>query len=78
MQGLLLRLWARLAHTIVFVTHDVSEALVLADRVLVMGMSPGKIKEEISVALPRPRAKDDAGFLDLSRRLYGALRSSPL
>lgn len=74
MQNLLLRLWERLSHTIVFVTHDVSEAMVLADRVLVMGMSPGRIQEEIPIALERPRAKDHPEFLASSRRLTDALR----
>jgi len=78
MQGLLLQIWEQLSHTIVFVTHDVSEALVLADRVLVMGMSPGRIEEEIPVALERPRAKDHPDFLALSRRLANALRRSRL
>ncbi len=76
MQGLLLRLWKQFSHTILFVTHDVSEALVLADRVLVMGMSPGRIQEEIAVDLKRPRAKDHPEFLILSRRLHAALRPS--
>jgi len=76
MQGLLLRLWKQFSHTILFVTHDVSEALVLADRVLVMGMSPGKIQEEIPIDLKRPRAKDHPEFLSLSRRLHAALRPS--
>lgn len=78
MQGLLLQIWEQLSHTIVFVTHDVSEAMILADRVLVMGMSPGRIEEEIPVALERPRARDHQDFLALSRRLTNALRPSRL
>lgn len=74
MQGLLLHLWEQLSHTIVFVTHDVSEALLLADRVLVMSMSPGRIQEEIRVDLTRPRDKDHPDFLRMRRQLHAALR----
>jgi NitT/TauT family transport system ATP-binding protein len=76
MQGLLLDIWERLSHTIVFVTHDVNEALVLADRVLVMGSASGRIEGEIPVSLARPRAKDHPDFLALGCTLHAALRPS--
>jgi len=74
MQNLLLSLWQELAHTILFVTHDVSEAVILADRILLMGKNPGRIREEIRVDLPRPRSRDSGAFLQFSRRLHEALR----
>jgi NitT/TauT family transport system ATP-binding protein len=56
MQELLLGLWERHHQTVLFVTHDIEEALLLADRVCVMTARPGRIKKSIAVNLPRPRA----------------------
>lgn len=58
MQQLLLEIWGRLRPTVLFVTHDIDEALILSDRVLVMTHRPGRIREEIVVNLPRPRPED--------------------
>ncbi|MQA37533.1 ABC transporter ATP-binding protein [Rugamonas aquatica] len=55
MQQLLLQLWARIRTTIVFITHDIDEALFLADRILVMSPRPGRIIEEIKIDFARPR-----------------------
>jgi NitT/TauT family transport system ATP-binding protein len=74
MQNLLLSLWQELAHTILFVTHDVSEAVILADKILVMSKNPGRIRQEVRVELPRPRARDRSAFLHFSRRLHESLR----
>jgi NitT/TauT family transport system ATP-binding protein len=52
----LLRIWERDRKTIIFVTHDIDEAIYLADRIIVMSASPGRIIEQIKVELPRPRA----------------------
>lgn len=56
MQEHLLKLWLQVGTTIVFVTHDVDEAIFLADRVLVMTAGPGRIKKDLEIPLPRPRA----------------------
>ena len=56
MQELLLSVWERHHQTVLFVTHDIEEALLLADRVCVMTARPGRIKKSIEVGLPRPRA----------------------
>jgi len=56
MQELLLSVWERHHQTVLFVTHDIEEALLLADRVCVMTARPGRIKKSIAVRLPRPRA----------------------
>jgi NitT/TauT family transport system ATP-binding protein len=74
MQDLLLFLWEQLSMTIVFVTHDIGEALLLADRILVMDMSPGRIKQEIRLDLARPRSREGNNFLLLSRELHAVLR----
>jgi NitT/TauT family transport system ATP-binding protein len=56
MQELLLQVWERHHQTVLFVTHDIEEALLLADCVCVMTARPGRLKKSIDVAIPRPRA----------------------
>ena len=58
MQENLLRLWSEFGTTIVFVTHDIEEAIFLADRVLIMSSSPGRILRTVDIRLPRPRSLD--------------------
>jgi NitT/TauT family transport system ATP-binding protein len=55
MQEELLRLWERTGKTIVFVTHDIEEAVYLGDRVVVLTARPARVKEEVTIGLPRPR-----------------------
>lgn len=51
-----LRLWSELGQTILFITHDIDEAIFLADRVVVLGVAPEGIHDEVSIDIPRPRA----------------------
>ena len=51
----LLRIWEATRKTVVFVTHNIGEAVFLSDRVIVMGTGPGRVLEEVAIALPRPR-----------------------
>ncbi|MEO0829894.1 MAG: ABC transporter ATP-binding protein [Pseudomonadota bacterium] len=76
MQELLTDLWMRRRKTVLFVTHDVDEALRLADVVYVMSASPGRIIERVAVDIPRPRPVDRMGdtFLTLRSALLGLLR----
>ena len=76
MQQFLLDLWEADKLTVVFVTHDVDEALVLADRVFVMTSSPGKIETVIEVSTDRPRSAEDYGddHVELRRQVIKLLK----
>ncbi len=58
--------WARIGTTVLFVTHNVREAVILGDRVVVMSPSPGRIKKIIDIPLERPRTPDDHAVADLA------------
>lgn len=76
LQEWLLDVWSEFRKTILFVTHDVEEAIFLADRVFVMTPRPGHIQMEVEVALPRPRQRSVTGqpaFVALKERLLAAL-----
>ncbi len=62
MQESMLEIWAKFGTTVVFVTHDVDEAVFLADRVLIMSAAPGRIIEDLRIELPRPRTTDSAAL----------------
>lgn len=77
MQELLLNVWETHRTTVLFVTHDIEEALLLSDRVLVMTARPGAIRAEIQVDLPRPRSVEmetTPGFLTLRKQLLDLIR----
>jgi sulfonate transport system ATP-binding protein len=76
LQDHLLDLWADLKPTLILVTHDVDEAIVLADRVVVMRPRPGRIFDEIVTDLPRPRDRQSAAFDFAKRRILAALDRS--
>lgn len=67
-------IWATTRKTIVFVTHNVREAIRLGDRVLVMSARPGMIKSEFAINLPRPRAMEDHGLVDMARAVLAELK----
>lgn len=71
-------IWADTAKTVVFVTHNVREAVVLGDRVIVFSSRPGRIKREFVVGLPRPRHIDNYAVVDLSREIMAVLRDDVL
>jgi ABC-type nitrate/sulfonate/bicarbonate transport system ATPase subunit len=68
------RIWAQTRKTCVLVTHDVDEALELADRVAVMSHLLARILEMIEVKPPQPRDPDDAVFREMKKRIYGLLK----
>lgn len=76
MQQLLLQVWGNSKKTVVFVTHDIDEAILLADRIYVMGARPGRIKEILDVPIERPRNLDvvmEPEFIRMKRHILGLL-----
>ncbi|WP_314409375.1 ABC transporter ATP-binding protein [Pseudomonas kuykendallii] len=76
MQQLLLQVWGNSKKTVVFVTHDIDEAILLADRIYVMGARPGRIKEILDVPIERPRTLDvvmEPEFIRMKRHILGLL-----
>ena len=77
MQELLLRIWERQRKTVLFVTHDIEEAIFMASRVLVMSARPGRIKSDVRVSLPHPRdyrMKTSPEFSEIKARLTEEIR----
>jgi NitT/TauT family transport system ATP-binding protein len=70
MENDLLELWAQFRRTVVFVTHDLEEAIALSDRIVVMTASPGHVKSVYTIALPRPRSVTEIRFHPDFGRLY--------
>ncbi len=73
MQKLLAEVWAETRKTVVYVTHNVAEAVYLADRVIVMSPHPGRISAEVAIGLPRPRDPLSVEFLEHQKKLVGLL-----
>jgi len=72
-----LSLWERFGKSVVFVTHDIEEAIAMSDRVVVMSLRPGMVKEEFTVDLGRPRpfyqSRFEPSFRQLQRRIWQSL-----
>ena len=76
MRSDLTRIWQSEGKTILFVTHDIEEAVQLADRVLVMSQRPATIQTVVPVDLPRPRDLDSHGYLETRDRIFSAMGMS--
>ncbi|MFP2958763.1 ABC transporter ATP-binding protein [Myxococcus sp. 1LA] len=74
MQELLQSIWVRTGKTVVFVTHDVHEALMLGTRVVLMAPRPGRVVKDLEVHLPMPRRPEDAALNEMVRHVGGLLR----
>ena len=77
MHDVLLKIWEREKQTVLFVTHDLSEALTLADRIILFSARPGQIKESFTVNLPRPRdavtLRETPDYADLFTHIWHSL-----
>ena len=71
----LLDIWTQTGQTVVFVTHDIDEAVTLADRVIVMGTEPGTVQSTVSIDLARPRERTDHDFVEYVARIRHELGS---
>jgi ABC-type nitrate/sulfonate/bicarbonate transport system ATPase subunit len=81
MQELLLKVWEEHRTTVVFITHDVEEAIFLSDRVIVMSSLPGRLKTQIQVPIPRPRSYEvmtETAFIEIKRQVIEAIREETL
>jgi NitT/TauT family transport system ATP-binding protein/sulfonate transport system ATP-binding protein len=76
MQKELLRIWEQHKVTILFVTHSVDEAVYLADRIILMSSSPGKIIRDITVTMPRGRERSNPRFGELTEELLTLLEDA--
>jgi NitT/TauT family transport system ATP-binding protein len=80
LEDALLRLWAELKTTIVFITHDIEEAIYLSDRILVLSRRPSEIIEEIPITLSRPRDQEmtraEKHFMETRNRIYRRISRS--
>jgi NitT/TauT family transport system ATP-binding protein len=74
LEDALLRLWAELKTTIVFITHDIEEAIYLSDRIWVLSRRPSEIVEEMPIDLSRPRnqlsTRAEARFMEMRNKIY--------
>ena len=75
LQDELLDIWQETGKTILFVTHDVEEAVTLADRVVVMGRDPGQLREIVPVDIDRPRSRTDAAFGTYAERVRSLIEN---
>jgi NitT/TauT family transport system ATP-binding protein len=76
MRADLVRIWQREKKTILFVTHDIEEAVQLADRVLIMSQRPATIQTIVPIDLQRPRDLDSKGYLATRDRIFSAMGMS--
>jgi NitT/TauT family transport system ATP-binding protein len=74
MQGMLVNVWRETRKTVIYVTHNVAEAVYLADRIVVLTPHPGTLRAEIRVSLTRPRDTLSVEFLEYQKQVVGHLR----
>src|SRR5262249_50745001 len=74
MQRLLAEVWRETKKTVIYVTHNVAEAVYLADRIVILTPHPGKVRAEVRVGLGRPRDPLSVEFLDYQKRVVAHLR----
>ena len=75
LQGLAVEVWQKTKKTVFYVTHNMSEAVYLADRVVILSGQPGRITREIRVRIPRPRDPLSPEFIQIQREATEAIRA---
>lgn len=75
LQRELLEIWEQTGKTVLFVTHDIEEAVKLADRVIVLAKDPGRIRDIVEIDLPRPRSRADDAFGDYYEHILDLIRA---
>jgi NitT/TauT family transport system ATP-binding protein len=81
MQAELLKMWNQTKKTVIFVTHQIEEAIYLSDRVVVFSARPARIGEIVKVGIPRPRSlsvKRSIEFLDIADHVWGIIQEEVL
>jgi NitT/TauT family transport system ATP-binding protein len=80
LEDILLQLWSEQRRTVLFITHDLSEAIALSDRVIVMRRRPGAIVADIPITLPRPRSvaklQSSTHYHELYARIWSTLEKA--
>src|SRR5574341_775226 len=79
MQGELLKIWTHIENTILFITHSISEAVLLSERVVVLSARPGRVQEILDIPFPRPRTealRGERAFTELVQYIRGKLRAA--
>lgn len=74
LQSILIELWKEIESTIIFVTHDIEEAVILSDRIIAMGRSPSSIRDIIVNNLDRPRDRLSTEFIEKAKEIYDKVR----
>lgn len=75
----LMEIWQRFQHSVLFVTHDIDEAILLSDRIYLLSPRPGRVLAEIQVDLPRPRSSrmsTERTFMEIKEQVYSLLEAS--
>jgi NitT/TauT family transport system ATP-binding protein len=79
LEDVLLRIWAELKTTILFITHDIEEAIYLSDRIWVLSRRPSQITDEIEITFPRPRhqvtTRAEGRFMEIRNAIYDQIRN---
>ena len=79
LEDVLLRIWAELKTTILFITHDIEEAIYLSDRIWVLSRRPCQITDEIEITFPRPRhqvtTRAEGRFMEIRNAIYDQIRN---
>ena len=74
LQDHLVRIWLTEQRTVLYVTHDIEEAVYLADRIVILKPSPGRLASDLPNDLPRPRDRHSAEFLGMKARIMEEMR----